>query len=324
MKYIFIINPFAGPRNAEEFIKSEVKKALESSSKEYEIEFYVTSAPGDATDYVSRYADEHPNLDICFIACGGDGTVYEVTNGVVGRDNAYMCVYPCGSGNDYVKYYGGREPFFDILGIFEGSVRDVDVMRIDDKYSINICNFGFESAVADCISTVKRLPVIGGNNAYYTGIAKAIFTSMKNKCKVYADGELLNPDGTILLCTLGNGAYVGGSFNCSPKSDNTDGLMEVCLVKPINIVRFVSLIPYYEQGTHLDSDKFKDILIYRRAKTVKIESPKEFKLTLDGEIVKCNQATVENIHGGIHFIVPKCAKITPAKNPQEEKEPVTV
>ena len=179
MKYIFIINPFAGPRNAEDFIRNEVSKALANTTQEYEIEFYVTNAPGDATEFVSKYADEHPNLDICFIACGGDGTVFEVTNGVVGRDNAYMCVYPCGSGNDYVKYYGGREPFFDILGIFEGSVRDVDVMKVGNKYSINVCNFGFESAVADCISTVKRLPVIGGKNSYYTGIAKAIFTSMK-------------------------------------------------------------------------------------------------------------------------------------------------
>ena len=323
MKYIFIINPFAGPRNAEEFIKNEVSKALANTTQEYEIEFYVTTAPGDATEFVSKYANEHPNLDICFIACGGDGTVFEVTNGIVGRDNAYMCVYPCGSGNDYVKYYGGREPFFDILGIFEGSVRDVDVMKVGDRYSINICNFGFESAVADCISSVKRLPVIGGKNSYYTGIAKAIFTSMKNKCKVYADGELLNPDGKILLCTLGNGAYVGGSFNCSPKSDNTDGFMEVCLVKPVSIMRFVSLIPYYENGTHLESDKFKDILIYRRAKNVTVEASDGFKICLDGEIEKCAGATVENIPGGIHFIVPRNAKITPAKT-AEAKYAVTV
>ena len=323
MKYIFIINPFAGPRNAEDFIRSEVNKALANTTQEYEIEFYVTSAPGDATEFVAKYAEEHPNLDICFIACGGDGTVFEVTNGVVGKDNAYMCVYPCGSGNDYVKYYGGRDPFFDILGIFEGSVRDVDVMKVGDKYSINICNFGFESAVADCISTVKRLPVIGGKNSYYTGIAKAIFTSMKNKCKVYADGELLNPDGNILLCSLGNGSYVGGSFNCSPKSDNTDGLMEVCLVKPVSLVRFISLIPYYEQGTHLESDKFDDILVYRRAKSVTVEAEEGFKICLDGEIEKCAGTTVENVPGGIHFIVPRNAKITPAKT-VVEKEPVTV
>lgn len=321
MKYIFIINPFAGPRNAEEFIKNEVSKALATSSTEYEIEFYVTSAPGDATEYVAKYADEHPNLDVCFIACGGDGTVYEVANGVVGKDNAYMCVYPCGSGNDYVKYYGGREPFFDIIGIFEGSVRDVDVMKVGDKYSINVCNFGFESAVADCISSVKRLPVIGGKNAYYTGIAKAIFTSMKNKCLVYADGELLNPDGKILLCSLGNGSYVGGGFNCAPNSDNTDGLMEVCLVKPISLVKLVNLIPYYDKGTHIGSEKFKDILIYKRAKSITIKANDGFKLTLDGEIIKAAEATVENIQDGIHFIVPRNAKITPAKT-VEEKETV--
>ena len=99
--------------------------------------------------------------------------------------------------------------------------------------------------------------------------------------------------------------------------------MEVCLVKPVSIMRFVSLIPYYEQGTHLESDKFDDILVYKRAKNVTIEAPDGFKLCLDGEVERCSGATIENIQGGVHFIVPRNAKITPAKT-VVEKEPVTV
>ena len=318
MKYVFIINPKAGPKNSENHIRSEVERAAIISGKRtgltYEYEFYTTKAPLDATVFVREYLSVHSE-DVCFIACGGDGTLFEVTQALIGHDNAYLTVYPCGSGNDYVKYYGGKNYFLDLTGIFEGSVRDVDVMRFGDHYSINILNFGFDTSVVETMQKVRRTPIIGGSNSYYTGIVTALMKAMKNKCKVYADGELLNPDGLLLLCTLGNGAYVGGSFNCSPKSDNDDGLMEVCLVKPINIFRFLKLLPHYQNGTHIDSREFDDIMMYRRARTVKIEAHEGFNLCFDGELIKASEATVENLKQALHFIVPRDSMITPAKIP---------
>lgn len=318
VKYVFIINPKAGPKNSEETIKKEAARAASVSQKRtgitYEYEFYTTKTALDATEFVRRYLDEHSE-EVCFVACGGDGTLFEVTQAVMGHDNAYLTVYPCGSGNDYVKYYGGKNHFLDLTGIFEGSVRDVDVMRFEDHYSINILNFGFDTAVVETMQKVRRTPVIGGSNSYYTGIATALMKAMKNRCKVYADGELLNPDGMLLLCTLGNGAYVGGSFNCSPKSDNDDGLMEVCLVKPINIFRFLKLLPHYQNGTHLDCPHFKDIMVYRRAKSVKIEAYDGFNLCFDGELINAREATVENLERALHFIVPRDSMVTPAKMP---------
>lgn len=318
MKYIFVINPAAGIKDSEEFIRAEVKKAqdllFEKNGEMYECNFYTTKSKGDATEYVKAYLECH-NEDVCFVACGGDGTLYEVVNGASAHRNAYVSVYPCGSGNDFVKYYGGAKPFLDITGIFEGSVCDIDIMKAGNKYSINICNFGFDTAVVKTMEKVRRFPVLGGNNSYYTGIATALFTAMKNKCRVYADGELLNPDGHILLCTLGNGSYVGGSFNCSPKSDNTDGLMEVCLVSPISLPRFLKLLPHYTEGTHLDSPGFEGILKYVRAKEIRIEADDKFLISLDGELVKAPEITVENIPNALHFIVPRDAMITPAKHP---------
>ncbi len=318
MKYIFIINPKAGAKNSESQIRESVERAALTSTRRtgqtYDYDFYTTSAPHDATSFVRSYLSEHSE-DVCFIACGGDGTLTEVTQGLVGYNNAYLTVYPCGSGNDYVKYYGGKDAFLDITGIFEGSVRDVDLMCLGDKYSINVCNFGFETNVVKTMEKVRRFPVLGGNNSYYTGIATALFTSMKNKCKVYADGELLNPDGTLLLCTLANGSYVGGGFNCSPKSVNNDGLMEICLVSPINLINFAKLLPHYQNGTHIDPERFGNFITYRRAKSVHIEADESFLATLDGEIVKAGSATIENRQQAIHFIVPRDSMITPAKSP---------
>lgn len=318
MKYIFIINPKAGPKNAESTIRERVRLAAERSSKRtgevYEYDFYTTTAPKNATTYVRAYLETHSD-DVCFVACGGDGTLNEVVEGVIGYDNAYLTVYPCGSGNDYVKYYGGKEPFLDVTGLFEGSVRDVDVMKVGNRYSINICNFGFDTSVVEAMQKVKRLPIIGGSNSYYTGIAKSIFAAMKNKCRVYADGILLNHDGTFLLCTLANGSYVGGSFNCSPKSDNTDGLIEVCLVSPVNLLKFMKVLPYYQNGTHLDTPEFQSFIKYVRAKSVRLEAPEDFMVSVDGELINAPHITIENLEHALHFIVPRDSMITPAKLP---------
>lgn len=318
MKYIFIINPKAGPKDSENAIREAVRLAAESlykrTGKVYEYDFYTTTAPKNATTYVRAYLETHSD-DVCFVACGGDGTLSEVAGGVIGYDNAYLTVYPCGSGNDYVKYYGGKEYFLDVTGIFEGSVRDVDVMKVGDRYSINICNFGFDTSVVRTMQNVKRIPIIGGGNSYYTGIAKAIFTAMKNKCKVYADDVLLNPDGIFLLCTLGNGSYVGGSFNCSPKSDNTDGFMEVCLVSPVSLPKFLKVLPYYQDGTHLDKAEFQSFIKYVQAKTVRLEAPDDFMISVDGELINAPHITIENLEHALHFIVPRDSMITPAKMP---------
>ena len=128
---------------------------------------------------------------------------------------------------------------------------------------------------------------------------------MKNKCKVRADGEVLNEDGRLLLCTLANGQYVGGSFKCAPRSKPDDGLIEVCLIKPISRLRFVQILGTYTEGKHLDDEKMQDIVVYRQAKKVEIVAPEGFAYSLDGEIIYENRFTVEIAPGAVNFAVPE-------------------
>ena len=128
---------------------------------------------------------------------------------------------------------------------------------------------------------------------------------LPNQFKVTADGELLNPEGVALLCTLSNGRYVGGSFKCAPLAELNDGYMEVCLVKTISRLRFVSLIGVYTKGEHINNDKFKDIIVYRRAKKVEVEAPEGFAFSLDGEIVYTTHFTVEIVPAALRLAVPE-------------------
>ena len=300
MKHIFIVNPAAGKKDSTSAITEQVKNVL--GEGEYEI--YPTKFPGDAESFVKKYCAEHSEA-VRFYACGGDGTLYETVNGLAGYDHASLACYPCGSGNDFVKYYGGKDRFLNLEKLIAAEDELIDVMKIGDRYCINVCNFGFDTTVAKCISSYKKKPLLGGKRAYYAGVVKALITSMKNTCTLTADGEELF-SGKFLLCTVANGNYVGSSFKCAPRSENNDGLMEICLVKAISRLTFIRLVGAYTKGEHLDDKRFKDIIIYKRAKSITVSSPdKGFAYTLDGEVIEKSDFTLNTLERKIKFAVPK-------------------
>ena len=124
-----------------------------------------------------------------FIACGGDGTINEVFNGAVGQKNVSVSCYPCGSGNDFVKAFGGAELFLDIAKLITAPTRKLDLLKVGDRYSNNVVNFGFDTTVAITINKERDKTGHGGKNAYTKGVVTALIKSMNNRCTVIADGE---------------------------------------------------------------------------------------------------------------------------------------
>ncbi len=302
MKHIFILNPAAGRDHQD--TRTRLTEQLDALPNRIPYEIYSTTEPGDATRFVRERAAAEPHEQLRFYACGGDGTANEVLHGIIGFENASITCYPCGSGNDYIKYYGTKEDFLNLESLVGGVETPIDIMRIGDRYSMNVTNFGFEAAVVETMEKVRRKPLLGGRNAYTTGIVSALFKSMKTKCTVWVDGEQIN-DGTCLLGNVANGKYVGGAFCCAPHSKNDDGLLEVCVVRPISRVAFVKLVNVYSEGAHLDDPRFANIISYRRGKSVHVVAEKEdFAFVLDGELLHSNDFTIEICPSAVRFAVP--------------------
>ncbi|WP_092477837.1 diacylglycerol/lipid kinase family protein [[Clostridium] polysaccharolyticum] len=174
-----------------------------------------------------------------------------------------------------------------------------------EHYSFNVVDFGFDTTVGIQINEERKRTGHGNKNAYKKGIIKALFKSRNNKCTVTADGQVINPDGRLLLSTIANGEYVGGSFHCAPRAKIDDGLMEVCLVKPISIFRFFKILFPYANGEHLDRNDMRDVIIYKQAKKVEVSAPEGFAYSLDGEIIYNNQFTIEILPRTLQFACPK-------------------
>ncbi len=300
MKHVFIVNPRAGLKSAQ----SQVETLLEPLKDEgLDCEIYITQSAGDARRHTDSRARQHQG-PMRVYACGGDGTLHEVVNGALGHPHVAVGAYPCGSGNDFVKYYGGAKRFLSIRALVAGEEVAVDLLGVNGFAAINMVHFGLDSKVAAIMERVRRLPVIGGRNAYLTGVAGAFLQPLRSRCRVWADDEPLN-NGELLLCTLAGGRYVGGNYLAAPLSDNQDGLMDVCVVQPMSRVRFLRMVKAYKEGTHLDDRRLDGLLTYRRAKSVRLEVQPPFTISMDGELIDVGDTLVRVLPGAIRFVVPR-------------------
>ncbi len=302
MKHIFVINPSAGSGAGVSALKEKIL-ALSCDA-----EIYETTAHRDAVRFVKEYCENHAE-PLRFYACGGDGTLKEVAEGALGYAHASFTVCPIGSGNDFVRYFGGADAFLDLEALTAAENKKIDVIGIsadgiEDTYSINVCNFGFEAYVAGFMHKVRRKFLIGGKNAYTTGIVAAIFKAMKTRGRIYADGKLINPKGAFILCSAANGGYVGGGYYCAPRAAVDDGMLDICMIKPVSLITLVRLIGTYKKGGHLDDKRFAKYITYCRAKKVEVVTEKPFFAALDGEVFETTHLTAEIKAGALNFAAP--------------------
>lgn len=302
-RHIFIINPHAGKKDSTALITKALSDALDHE----DYLTYITKEPLDAWHFVRDYCWEHPELNLRFYSCGGDGTLNEVANGAYGFPNAAVGSYPVGSGNDFIKYFGEVDRFLDIKAQVNGKCVPVDMLRFSDRLVLNILNIGFDANVAARMIKYKRLPLVSGKGAYSLGVLVSFLCKLANHFTVKVDGNMIY-DGLGLLCAVANGICYGGGYYCAPEAVVDDGLLDICLVKKISRFKFIKLIKYYKEGTHLITPKVSQHIVYCKGKEVIIECQKELNYSIDGEMGRSARFKIAVIPNALNFIVPQIAK----------------
>ena len=213
MDYVFVINPVAGKGGMADDIARDIRDFF--ANREENVNIYLSKCPGDAI----RFGKEYPipeGKEVCFVACGGDGTFYEVVNGAFGRPGASFAVYPCGSGNDFIKSIGGKkEDYLDFKKLVDGKIRICDAMKVNGHICSNLCNIGIDSVICDRMNRYKNLPGISGPMAYNlstaTTIGGGVFGHMGFPMTItFDDGESIS--GRYMLSVFGNGKVYGGGY----------------------------------------------------------------------------------------------------------------
>ena len=309
MTHLFIINPAAGSRDRTADYTAQIEEVCQARGIPYRIE--VSQAPGDCTRIARKAAESGEQYRI--YACGGDGTLNEVVAGAAGFDNVAVTVFSGGSGNDFVKLFDDPKAFFDLERLMDCQEATFDLIRCNDRISLNICSVGLDARIGTDVSRYKRLPLLHGFNAYVASTVVNVVKGIAEHYVVEIDGDTI--DGEQTMVCVCNGRFYGGGFNPVPEADPTDGLLDVLLVKKVSRMQVPGVIGTYKSGRYAT---LPQLVKYYRTKGLTIHCDKPTAVNVDGEAMIAQDVTLRIADEKIRFFYPRGLRFA-AKEPAVTK-----
>ena len=297
MKHIFIVNPAAGKSDRTAEYRKMIEAAFAPRGLSYEL--LVSGAPGECRTLARQAAQS--GEEVRLYACGGDGTLNEVVNGVVGYDNAAVTHFPGGSGNDTIKIFDDPAAFTSIERLLDAEEARFDLIRCNGSYALNVLSIGFDARVGTDIARFKRLPLVTGKGAYILSLLANLMHGLSEHYVVTLEsGETVDAEQTM-ICVC-NGRWYGGGFNPVPEARPDDGLLDVLLVKKVGLLRVASVIGRYKNGGYAE---FPDLIRHVQCRKLRIRSDKPSVVNVDGEAIYTDDAQIELIPKAMRFFYPR-------------------
>ena len=246
MKHIFIVNPCAGKKDQRARIYEMADRLRDRHG--LDCACMLTDRPGGGADMARKLAETGEAVRL--YACGGDGTVSEVANGIAGFPNAAMTCIPTGTGNDFLKNFGpDMEKFRDAENLWDGDVFPLDLIDCNGRLGLTIACNGIDAQVADSVHQYSGSPLLNGRGSYLASVAaNFLFRSIGHHWKVWLDGELLEDE--FALVSMCNGRYYGGGSTPVPEARMDDGVLHTVLVKKVGRLTFARLFGPYSAGEY--------------------------------------------------------------------------
>ena len=283
MKLLVIFNPAAGNGRAE-----RVRPALELllANQGIEAEFALTRARGHALELILNAPLERFDA---IAAAGGDGTLFEVVNGLQQRTGPVvpLGIIPVGTGNAFARDLGlcSKDWRRAVEIIKAGELREIDLARFEASgasgYFINVLGSGF---VADVAALAHRLKFLG-NFAYTLAIFLRLVALQPRPVELEIDGNKLHRDN--LFVEVCNSRYTA-NFLIAPDAQLDDGWLDVILLNRCSRLRLVANFRKVLTGTHLQLEEVESF----KARQVSIRSSQASALTPDGEILGSTPVTI--------------------------------
>lgn len=298
MKHIFIINPHAGKTDSRQHIYDMADLLREKHG--LDVQCVLTRKQGHATEIARNLCQT--GEDLRFYACGGDGTINEVANGILGFDNAAMTCIPVGTGNDFLKNFGeDAAKFTDVENLWDGPQFPLDVIDVGGRAALTIACSGIDARIGRDVHKFSETPFLDGKSSYIVSlIANFVFGKLTSHWTIELDGESMEGDWAVV--SVCNGRYYGGGFMPMPEARMDDGIMNVMVVEKINKLQFLKFVGLYSKGQY---KKFPRVAHGYTPKTVRIRSEQEDIVTcLDGECTVSSDVTIRLSDKRLNFFGP--------------------
>lgn len=210
-------------------------------------------------------------------AAGGDGTLSEVMNGLIGT-GAKLAVLPLGTGNDFIRTLGlPPELPRAVETLFHGRPKPIDIGQVQGRWFLNIAGCGFDAVVAERVNRGFRF--LRGTSAYLAAVFLSLMNFRPAALSLTLDGE--TREAKAMLCSVCIAQYYGGGMRVAPDALLDDGLFDLFLLGDVGKIEFLRAFPRVFQGTHITHPRVTML----RARTVRIESETPLPIFLDGDII---------------------------------------
>lgn len=292
MKHIFIINAISGKGLANKLVPI-IETVIDELGIDGEI--IKTTHPNHAYEIASNY---HIEDDVTIYAVGGDGTIYEVLNGL--NKDVPLAIIPSGSGNDFYRIFNSDIKDYHklIVDTIKAPLIRIDYGIANDSKFINTTSIGIDADITAYASKLIRNTFITKGPAYFLSIIKNVIIPKAKKLKIQYDNCI--EEGEYYISCIMNGRYYGNGANSAPNSKLDDGYFDFIITKKYPIFEVYLLLGKYLKGKHLNDKHFNIV----RAKHIHIESDEILSIQSDGESIDSNILDIRIIEKGLLFKVP--------------------
>lgn len=282
MKTLLIVNPAAGHGRGKKCFE-RLEPRLRAEIPGLEVRF--SEHAGHAIEIGREVAGAGYDRLICL---GGDGTPYEVVNGLYaeGRPARVPEIgqIPAGTGNSFLRDFDILTPDQALDAILEGRRRKVDLVEFHyregadtvRRYSLNILGVGL---IADILQlTNERLKFLGAAG-YSLAVLIRLVRGMDNRISIEADGRKLEVIDSALV--VSNSKYTGGKMKIAPPADPSDGRADLVLFNGVNRREIISIFKGVFSGKHMAHPKVDTL----QAASISVEADPPLRLMADGELL---------------------------------------
>lgn len=296
--FLAVVNPAAGGGRARRLIGPVLDRLRTGGIA---VEVVETAAPRDGEKIArERYAQGYRK----FIAVGGDGTSYEIVNGIFPRvDNAEPCTLaflPLGTGNSFLRDFSDRGVEHGLEALLSGQSRPCDVLRLKHKtgviHYINLLSMGFS---ADVATLRARRFGSWGEPGYQTAIFISLARLRRRPFPLRVDGEPQADHRPCLFLTFNNSKFTGGTMMIAPKAEVNDGLIEYVRWGPIGRIGLVRNLSTLYDGTHINHP----LAERRAAKRIDFELDSPVDVMVDGEVFTLHCETLDVLPSALNIVV---------------------
>jgi diacylglycerol kinase (ATP) len=297
LKLLIIFNPNAGYGRSTRRL-ADIKTRFEELR--ISAEFLATEFAGHGTELVG---DTDLSTYDGLVAAGGDGTVFEVVNGLYRHPACAripLGLIPIGTGNAFARELNLQaDDWHDAIDILHrGHKRRIDVglVRSADKtfHFLNIVGMGFSVEAGLSAQKIKSI----GNAAYTLATLWQVLKLKSYPLQIRIDGEDISSDNVFV--TISNSRYTGTHFLIAPDAQIDDGLFDVTILEKLTRRRLLKLFPTVYDGGHVAYDE----VTTRKAGRIEITSPGAMLLGPDGEFCGHSPAEISCLHHDIEIFSP--------------------